>query len=150
VNGALERLLQILMANSGDGPNEMPVSLQENAALAAGRVGVWYPQKLAAHLGMVAPKLLDILSGIIWGNEKAQAMQGLSLAIRVQPAAIEASLLAYLREVSQMPSYMMLTNDRQPYATFQEVSCAKGGYVGSGSNIAAAAAAAAAAARFGL
>jgi transportin-1 len=95
----VERLLQKLGTILFD--EKVPDSLNENAAIALGRLGAGCPQFLAVHLAQIAPPFLRAIKNVAWLDEKAHALIGFMQIILANPGAMEQSLLQFFSEMSQ-------------------------------------------------
>ncbi|KAH8708451.1 armadillo-type protein [Phaeosphaeriaceae sp. PMI808] len=93
-----ERLLQKIGTILFD--EKVPESLNENAAIALGRLGLGCAQYLAVHLDQVAPPFLRAIKHVMWTDEKAHALTGFMLIILANPNAMEQSLLQFFSEMS--------------------------------------------------
>lgn len=91
----LEKLyerLYIIISNP-----EIPSSVNENAAIALGRLGLWCSQGLAIHLAEFAKPFLQIIEPVDDTDEKGQAFLGLNRTIASNPQAMEDCLLDYFQ-----------------------------------------------------
>jgi transportin-1 len=93
-----ERLLQKIGTILFD--DKVPESLNENAAIALGRLGLGCSQYLAVHLAQIAPPFLRAIKNVMWTDEKAHALTGFMLMILANPGAMEQSLLQFFSEMS--------------------------------------------------
>jgi len=98
VDRLLEKLGTILFAD------KLPRSLNENAAIALGRLGIGCPQQLAPHLASFAPYFLNSMRGVEWHDEKGHALLGFNNVIRVNPRAMEKVLLMYFADMADGPT----------------------------------------------
>lgn len=94
-----ERLLQRLGTILFD--ERVPDSLNENAAIALGRLGLGCSQFLAVHLATIAPAFLSAIKNVAWTYEKGDALTGFMDIILHNPQAMEQSLLQFFSEMSQ-------------------------------------------------
>lgn len=94
-----ERLLQRLGTILFD--ERVPDSLNENAAIALGRLGLGCAQQLAVHLAQIAPAFLRAIKNVAWTYEKGDALVGFMAIIQANPPAMEQSLLQFFSEMSQ-------------------------------------------------
>jgi transportin-1 len=99
---------------------EIQSSVNENAAIALGRLGVWYADKLGPHLAEFARRFLDIVQHIDNNDEKGQAFLGFNRTIIQNPQAMEACLLDYFGIAANYPAEAM----RQEHLpeTFEQVT----------------------------
>jgi transportin-1 len=86
-----ERLFSII-SNPG-----IPASVNENAAVALGRLGLHCSEGLALHLAQFARLFLQILQPVDDTDEKGQAFLGLNRTIVINPQAMEDCLLEYFK-----------------------------------------------------
>lgn len=94
----VERLLQKLGMILFD--ESVPESLNENAAIALGRLGLGCAQFLAVHLAQIAPNFLRAIKKVSWTDEKCNALEGFMLVMLANPGAMEQSLLEFFSEIS--------------------------------------------------
>ncbi|KAF1980512.1 ARM repeat-containing protein [Bimuria novae-zelandiae CBS 107.79] len=118
----IERLLQKI-ATILFTPN-VPDSLNENAAIALGRLGLGCPQFLAPHLAEIAPPFIRAIENVMWTDEKGHALTGFMQIILANPSAMEQSLLQFFNEMSK--AQRSLFNGPTPghtalWDTFQKV-----------------------------
>jgi transportin-1 len=109
VEGLLQKLGTILF------DERVPESLNENAAIALGRLGLGCAPLLAPHLAQIAPPFLRVIKKIQWADEKCSAITGFMLMILANPGAMEQSLLEFFSEMA-MAEFNVITNP-----TFQNV-----------------------------
>ena len=76
---------------------EIPQSVHENAAIALGRLGCWYSDVVAPHLGEFAQSFLKIMRPIDDSDEKTGAIYGFNLTVQKNPRAMETCLLDYFQ-----------------------------------------------------
>lgn len=117
----VDRLLQSLgniLFNSG-----IPESLNENAAIALGRLGLGNEQKLAPHLATFAPTFLSIIRKVGWTDEKCHAFNGFVQVVLQNPQGLEQCLLPFLSEVAMVPSILVSQDLQDPglLESFQSV-----------------------------
>ncbi|KAF2849216.1 ARM repeat-containing protein, partial [Plenodomus tracheiphilus IPT5] len=94
----VERLLQKLGTILFD--ESVPDSLNENAAIALGRLGLGCSQYLAVHLAQIAPNFLRSIQKVSWTDEKCHALTGFMMIMLANPGAMEQSLLEFFSEIS--------------------------------------------------
>lgn len=94
----VERLLQKLGTILFD--ENVPDSLNENAAIALGRLGLGCAQYLAGLLAQIAPNFLRAIKKVGWTDEKCHALTGFMLIMLANPGAMEQSLLEFFSEMS--------------------------------------------------
>lgn len=98
VDRLLEKIGTILFSS------QLPRSLNENAAIALGRLGIGCPEKLAPHLGVFAGYFLNSMRGVDWHDEKAHALLGFNNVVRLNPQALEKCLLMYFADMAEGPT----------------------------------------------
>lgn len=111
----VDRLLQRLGTILFD--EKVPDSLNENAAIALGRLGLGCAQSLAVHLAQIAPPFLSAIKNVMWTDEKGHALTGFMFIILANPGAMEQSLLQFFSEMSHADE-TLLPSVRE---AFQEV-----------------------------
>ena len=74
---------------------DVPTSVNENAAIAVGRLGLHYAQGLAPHLGEFADHFLRVMEPVALQDEKRQAFHGFNKIIILNPRTMESCLLEY-------------------------------------------------------
>ncbi|KAF1954713.1 transportin-2 [Byssothecium circinans] len=94
----VERLLQKLATILFN--EKVPESLNENAAIALGRLGLGCSQYLAPHLAQIAPPFLRSIRNVFWTDEKGHALTGFMNVILANPPAMEQSLLDFFNEMA--------------------------------------------------
>ncbi|KAF2757156.1 ARM repeat-containing protein [Pseudovirgaria hyperparasitica] len=99
----VERLLQRLAAILFN--NKVPISLNENAAIAVGRLGIGCPDALAPHLSQFGPSFVKIISHVDWTDEKSHALSGFINVVLANPAAMEHCLLDFFVELASAPKH---------------------------------------------
>lgn len=90
----LEKLGTILLNR------DVPESLNENAAIALGRLGMGCPQYLAVHLANLAPHFIRAIRRVVWTDEKAHALIGFMGIVLVNPQALESTILEFFDEMA--------------------------------------------------
>ncbi|KAJ4373183.1 hypothetical protein N0V83_003475 [Neocucurbitaria cava] len=115
-----ERLLEKLGSILFD--EKVPESLNENAAIALGRLGLGCAQYLSVHLAQIAPAFLRAIKKVTWLDEKLHALTGFMQIMLANPGAMEQSLLEFFNEMAQANSKIVESPLGQPFAqTFQKV-----------------------------
>ncbi|KAL8718999.1 MAG: hypothetical protein Q9225_003937 [Loekoesia sp. 1 TL-2023] len=76
---------------------EVPTSVNENAVIALGRLGVDCSQTLAPHLGEFAKPFLQIIGPVEYTDEKAHAFVGFNRIVERNPQAMEDCLIDYFK-----------------------------------------------------
>jgi transportin-1 len=74
----------------------IPASVNENAAIALGRLGLWGSEELAPHLPEFAKTFLETIEPVEDTQEKSQALLGLNRTIIRNPEAMGESIVQYL------------------------------------------------------
>ncbi|KAI9663217.1 MAG: hypothetical protein M1821_008265 [Bathelium mastoideum] len=97
VEPLLQKLVVILFND------RIPESLNENAALALGRLGIGCAPQLAPHLATFAPPFLRAMRKIDWTDEKGHALQGFVEIVLNHPQAMESCLLEFFNELASAP-----------------------------------------------
>jgi hypothetical protein len=118
----VERLLQKIATILFD--QKVPESLNENAAIALGRLGIGSAQFLAPHLAQIAPPFLRAIKNVMWTDEKGHALTGFMQIILANPPAMEQSLLEFFNEMAKADRNLVTGHDSQKAfrETFQQVS----------------------------
>jgi hypothetical protein len=101
----------------------VPESLNENAAIALGRLGLGCAPLLAPHLAQIAPPFLRAIRKVQWTDEKCHALTGFMLIVLANPGAMEQSLLEFFNDMSMADRNVVRgpTAGVQVYETFQKV-----------------------------
>lgn len=76
---------------------EVPASVNENAVIALGRLGVDCSQTLAPHLGEFAKPFLQMIGPVEYTDEKANAFLGFNRTVEKNPQAMENCLVEYFK-----------------------------------------------------
>jgi transportin-1 len=102
---------------------KVPESLNENAAIALGRLGLGCSQVLAVHLAQIAPPFLRSIKNVMWTDEKGHALTGFMQIMLANPSAMEQCLLDFFREMSYAHPSLVAGPESSPLReTFQRVS----------------------------
>ena len=116
----IDRLLTklgVIMFN----PN-VPESLNENAAIALGRLGIGCHQQLAPHLANFALPFLKSMQKVGWTDEKGHAYKGFSRVVLDNPQALENGLLDFFVEMANAPGLFLTgMQDDGPLLVFERV-----------------------------
>lgn len=101
---------------------EVPQSLNENAAIALGRLGIGCHQQLAPHLANFALPFLKSMQKVGWTDEKGHAYKGFSHVVLDNPQALENGLLDFFGEMANAPG-IFLTGMQEdgPLRIFEKV-----------------------------
>jgi hypothetical protein len=79
-------------------------SVNENAAMALGRLGICCSEQLAPRLVEYAGLFLKSMNGIDFTREKASAFLGFNHVVMQNPAAMESSLGDYFQAIAAFPT----------------------------------------------
>lgn len=118
----VERLLQKIATILFD--SKVPESLNENAAIALGRLGIGCSHQLAPHLAQIAPRFLRAIKNVMWTDEKGHALTGFMQIILANPSAMEQCLLEFFGEMSEANMNLVTgpaPNSKALRETFQQV-----------------------------
>ncbi|KAK1146914.1 hypothetical protein N8T08_002240 [Aspergillus melleus] len=97
-------------------------SVNENAAMALGRLGMCCSDQLAPRLGEYAGVFLKSMGKIDFTREKASAFLGFNQVVMKNPQAMESSLGDYFQAIASFPSKSLNTEDyRDIQSSFQQV-----------------------------
>lgn len=99
-------------------------SVNENAAMALGRLGFGLAEQLAPRLSQYAPPFLASMVRIDHTTEKASAFLGFNEVVRRNPQALEACLGEYFQAIAIWPAKSLATGAeemRAVRASFEEV-----------------------------
>jgi transportin-1 len=99
---------------------KVPESLNENAAIALGRLGLGSSQLLAVHLAQIAPPFLRAIKNVMWTDEKGHALTGFMRIILANPPAMEQSLLEFFSEMAKADRNLV-TGPGEDQKNFREV-----------------------------
>lgn len=101
---------------------DVPDSLNENAAIALGRLGIGCHQQLAPHLANFAPPFLHSMQKVSWTDEKGHAYKGFVNVVLDNPQALEKCLLDFFMEMANAPGVFLTgMQDDGPLAGFERV-----------------------------
>ena len=97
-------------------------SVNENAAMALGRLGLCCANHMAPHLGEYANPFLRSMSKIEFTREKASAFLGFNVVVMKNPQAMESSLVNYFQAIASFPSKSLSQEEyRDIQSSFQQV-----------------------------
>lgn len=97
-------------------------SVNENAAMALGRLGICCSDQLAARLNEFAGVFLKSMNKIEFTREKASAFLGFNQVVMKNPAAMESCLGDYFQAIAAFPTKSMNQEDyRDIQTSFQQV-----------------------------
>ncbi|KAJ5642117.1 hypothetical protein N7490_006117 [Penicillium lividum] len=98
-------------------------SVNENAAMALGRLGLCCPDPLAARLSEYAGPFLTSMSKIDFSREKASALLGFNQVVMKNPQAMESCLGAYFGAIASCASKSVSSQEdyRDIHTSFQQV-----------------------------
>lgn len=101
---------------------EIVDSVNENAAMALGRLGLCCSDELAPRLGEYADSFLKSMAKIEFTREKASAFLGFNQVIVKNPQAMESSLGFYFQSIATFPTKGLNQDDyRDIQNSFQQV-----------------------------
>jgi transportin-1 len=83
------------------GNPKTPKSVNENAVIAVGRLGLENSQIMAPHISVFARKFLELMESIDYSEEKASALTGFTLAVGHNHLAMENDLLKFFSIIAQ-------------------------------------------------
>ncbi|EMC96364.1 hypothetical protein BAUCODRAFT_69765 [Baudoinia panamericana UAMH 10762] len=102
--------------------NDVPESLNENAAIALGRLGIASHQQLAPHLANFAGPFLNAMQKVSWTDEKGHAYKGFSSVVLDNPKAMEQCLLDFFVEMANAPGVFLTGMQSEgPHDNFERV-----------------------------
>ncbi|GFF23048.1 importin beta-2 subunit, putative [Aspergillus udagawae] len=97
-------------------------SVNENAAMALGRLGFCCSDQLASHLAEYAGSFLKSMSKIEFTREKASAFLGFNHVVMKNPQALESCLGDYFQAIATFPTKSLHQEDyRDIQSSFQQV-----------------------------
>lgn len=100
---------------------EVPTSVNENAVIALGRIGVDCSQTLAPHLGEFAKPFLQIIGPVEYTDEKAHAFVGFNRTVERNPQAMEDCLIDYFKASAAYARHSNSIPDADLAGSFQRV-----------------------------
>ena len=95
VQQLFQRLLDII------GNPEVPQSVNENAGIALGRLGLENAEAMAPHLAMFSAQFLNSMETVDYTEEKASAFMGFTLIVGRNPQALEKDLIHFFRVIAR-------------------------------------------------
>ncbi len=117
----VDRLLQKLAAILFNA--NVPESLNENAAIALGRLGIGCAQSLAPHLATFAPPFMKAMRNVEWTDEKSHALRGFVEVVLQNPQAMEQCLIDFFSEIASAPTTVLVSLKQDgPLEIFRQVS----------------------------
>jgi transportin-1 len=90
-----QRLLDII------GNPEVPHSVNENAAIALGRLGLENAEAMAPHLAVFSAQFLKSMETVEYTEEKASAFKGFTLVVGRNPQALEKDLVSFFTVIAR-------------------------------------------------
>ncbi|GKZ21098.1 hypothetical protein AbraIFM66951_008714 [Aspergillus brasiliensis] len=97
-------------------------SVNENAAMALGRLGICCSDQLASRLNEYAGAFLKSMNKIEFTREKASAFLGFNQVVMKNPAAMESCLVDYFQAIAAFPTKSLNQEDyRDIQNSFQQV-----------------------------
>ncbi len=101
----------------------VPRGVNENAAIALGRLGLGNYEALAPHLQTFADEFLTSMDDVDPTEEKATAFKGFTLVVAQNPQAMEKVLLHYFRSIAKYEDINLRSPIKQDlHDAFQNVS----------------------------
>ncbi|KAL9594409.1 MAG: hypothetical protein Q9219_007046 [cf. Caloplaca sp. 3 TL-2023] len=100
---------------------EVPSSVNENAVIALGRLGVDCSERLAPHLAEFAKPFLQIIGPVEYTDEKAHAFVGFNRTVERNPQAMEDCLVDYFKASAAYARHSNLVPDPDLAGSFQRV-----------------------------
>lgn len=111
----------------------VPESLNENAAIALGRLGIGCHQQLAPHLANFAVPFLQSMQKVAWTDEKGHAYKGFASVVLDNPKAMEQCLLNFFAEMANAPDVFLTGMQADgPLQNFERVLKEYKGLIGAG------------------
>ncbi|KAL8936758.1 MAG: hypothetical protein Q9216_004762 [Gyalolechia sp. 2 TL-2023] len=98
---------------------EVPPSVNENAVIALGRLGVDCSETLAPHLCEFAKPFLRIIGPVEYTDEKAHALVGFNRTVERNPQAMEDCLVEYFRASAAYARHSNSVPDADLAGSFQ-------------------------------
>ncbi|KAJ5207786.1 hypothetical protein N7449_002165 [Penicillium cf. viridicatum] len=97
-------------------------SVNENAAMALGRLGFCCADQIAPHLSECSGPFLKSMDKIDFTREKASAFLGFNQVVMKNPQAMESSLLDYFQAIASFPARSLAQEEyRDIQVSFQQV-----------------------------
>ncbi|KAJ5488269.1 Armadillo-like helical [Penicillium expansum] len=97
-------------------------SVNENAAMALGRLGFCCADQIAPHLSECSGPFLKSMDKIDFTREKASAFLGFNQVVMKNPHAMESSLLDYFQAIASFPARSLAQEEyRDIQVSFQQV-----------------------------
>ena len=90
---------------------EIVDSVNENAAIALGRLGLCCPDQMAPLLGSYASPFLKSMKKIEFGREKASGFLGFNQVVMKNPQAMESCLGEYFEAIASFPGRSLQQDD---------------------------------------
>lgn len=116
VDRLLSKLAVIMFSSN------VPESLNENAAIALGRLGIGCHQQLAPHLANFAGPFLRAMQKVGWTDEKGHAYKGFASIVLDNPQAMEQFLLDFFVEMANAPGVFLTSMQADgPLQSFERV-----------------------------
>ncbi|KAK1021234.1 hypothetical protein LTR33_018518, partial [Friedmanniomyces endolithicus] len=110
----LSKLALIMFAEN------VPESINENAAIALGRLGIGCHEQLAPHLADFAVPFLRAMQKVSWTDEKGHAYKGFASVVLDNPQAMERCLLDFFAEMANAPGVFLTgMQDDGPLQSFE-------------------------------
>jgi transportin-1 len=103
----LQRCVQII-SNPG-----VPYGVNENAAIALGRLGLEHYELLAPHLAKFSEEFLRAVEEIEPSEEKATAFKGFSMVVAQNPQAMEKDMLRFFTAIARYQDLKLQSQIKQ-------------------------------------
>lgn len=102
----------------------VPKGVNENAAIALGRLGLDNAELMAPHLGTFAEEFLTSMEDVIVTDEKDTAFKGFTNVVAQNPQAMEKVLLQFFKSIAEYSKDMKFPNPLRAelQKAFQDVS----------------------------
>ncbi|KFY37677.1 hypothetical protein V495_07035 [Pseudogymnoascus sp. VKM F-4514 (FW-929)] len=94
IDQLLQRLVDIL------GNNKVPTSVNENAGIALGRLGLDNSEAMAPHLALYAAYFLNSMDSVDYTEEKVSAFIGFTMIVGRNPQAMESVLVHFFTSIA--------------------------------------------------
>lgn len=104
----------------------VPPGVNENAAIALGRLGLYNYDILAPHLAKFAEEFLGAMEEIEPSDEKATAFKGFAMVVAQNPQAMEKTLLRFFTAIARYQDLNLQNPAKQElHEVFQNVSLSR-------------------------
>jgi len=100
----------------------VPKGLQENAAIALGRLGIHNAELLAPNLPSFADEFLNAMTDVDPSEEKSTAFKGFTAIVAQNPQSIESVLLDFFTAIAQYEDMDLHSPEkRELHEAFQNI-----------------------------